>query len=177
RTPLRNMSNTFPETWQHSTSSLSCRKPAPPLTVWKPRKIALSRSMSSGRLSSSTSCSDSCSRISPASTRKSCRISSSASTPIQCPLKPKTGKQIIDVVLTLDDIRPFIGMDLRTFTLRGMFLLFELGPQLRRVMLDAGEMVDLAGHAHQLDQVVLDLGDQADEDRKSTRLNSSHVKI
>ena len=79
RAPLRRMSNTFSAMWQHSTRAFSWRKPAPPLTVWKPRKMALSRSISSGRLSSSTSCSDNCSSISPASTRKSWRISSSAS--------------------------------------------------------------------------------------------------
>ncbi|CAB5604314.1 Uncharacterised protein [Pseudomonas aeruginosa] len=88
RSPLRRISKTFSAMWQHSTSAFSWRKPAPPLTVWNPRKMALSRSISSGRLSSSTSCSDNCSRISPASTRKSWRISSSASKLIR--LLPET---------------------------------------------------------------------------------------
>jgi hypothetical protein len=43
--PLRSLSKRFSVRWQSVTSSVALRKPAPPLMVWKPRKISLSRAV------------------------------------------------------------------------------------------------------------------------------------
>ena len=42
--PLRRISKTFSASWQQSTKGFNCKKPAPPFTVWKPRKIAFNKS-------------------------------------------------------------------------------------------------------------------------------------
>ena len=87
RCPVRKRLNTSSATWHTSTRAVRPRNPAPPLTVWNPRKMAFSRSVSLAFCSSSTSCSDNCSSISPASTKKSCNISSSTSNAMQVLLR------------------------------------------------------------------------------------------
>src|SRR3989338_5989066 len=122
--------------------------------------MALSRFMSSGRLSSSTSCSDSSSRISPASTRKSWRISSSAPKLIDVLLKSQAGKQVVDIILIGCDVFTLIGMNLRTFTTRRLFLFFLFGAEQLMVVLNAGKLIDLTGHQHQFQQVAFHFGNQ-----------------
>jgi len=78
--------------------------------------------MSSGRLSSSTNCSDNCSRISPASYQEILEdLFIGAEAHIVCSLKTQAGQQVIDIVLTGGDVITLIGMNLRTFTPRWLF--------------------------------------------------------
>jgi hypothetical protein len=84
---LRSLSNRFSVRWHSFTSSSTLRKPAPPLMVWKPRKMSFSSFESSGRFSSSTSLLSTSESSSLASVRKS---RSSSSMP---------AKSLIDVVL------------------------------------------------------------------------------
>src|SRR5690606_5366215 len=83
-------------TWHSSTIGVIDRKPAPPLSVWKPRNTRLSCSASCGACSSVTSCSPRRSRISWASRMKSAAMSSAKAL---MRLQPQIGKQVVGVVL------------------------------------------------------------------------------
>ncbi|MPN08939.1 hypothetical protein SDC9_156227 [bioreactor metagenome] len=74
--PLRKRSKRFSVKWQSVTSSVAFRNPAPPLTVWNPRKISLRSPRSSGIFSRSTSLLSTSDNKSLASCRKSCSRSS-----------------------------------------------------------------------------------------------------
>src|SRR5690554_2569018 len=119
--------------------------------------MALSKSLSSGCCSRSTSCSDSFSRISPASIRKSCRISSSASNAMGNPLyysETETGYQIVYAILPRYYIFPLISLDLRTYTFFGRFFFFF------NLVYGAGQLIHVAGHNHQAEQVFFNLFNQ-----------------